>query len=360
MLQNDKSIPMNVCVRSTPLLLLSLCLTTIFGVQVSRAQSVSTNPVGYLQETITPSSNGTTRVYSALSFPLQPVPVFVGLVASTSNNTITLSGSIPSGLTTGTAPYMVHVESAANSIATGQSFLITAAGTNYVTVSSPTYTVQSILAASDQVAIRPAETLGGLFGTTNTTVLLQGGASSGGADVVYLWNGTGYTAYYYYTSYGWVQDGDASYTIQNNMAIYPDEGVLVGRLSTNTLPATYAISMGGVPTNAQTALVNAPGLTFVSNPLPVPVTLSQFGFTNAPSWLEGSSAGGSDLVYLWTGSAWQDYYYYSGYGWVEDGDATFTLQTNTPIPAGAAILVRRRNTVAAANAYIGIPLTYTP
>ena len=348
---------MNSYVR--PLSPLILFAALAFAQQSGAQTSVATNPVGYVQETLTPSTNGTQRAWSAVSFPLHQVPVFVGLVASTSSNTITLSGTIPAGLT-GTAPYMVHVEASANSVATGQSFLITASSSNSVTVSSPTFSVASILTTNDQVAIRGAETLGSVFGSSNSTVMLQGGSSAGGSDLVYIWNGSTWSSYYYYTSYGWVQDGDASYTIQNNMPIYPDEGMLVARISTSTLPVSYAMSMGTVPTNAQTALVNAPGFTFVSNPLPLSLTLSSFGFTNSPSWLEGSSAGGSDLVYLWTGSQWQDYYYYSGYGWVQDGDASYTLQTNLPIPAGSAAMVYRRDTVTGANAYIPTALTYTP
>ena len=320
--------------------------------------TVATAPVGYFEETLAPSASGTARAFSTVSFPLHQTPVFVGLVASVSGNTITLNGSSPSGLTA--SPYMAHVESSSNSIATGQTFLVTAAGTNSVTVSSPAFPVQSILTTNDQVAIRGAETLGSLFGSTNSTVLLQGGLSAGSSDIVYVWNGAGYNSYYYYTSYGWVQDGDATYAIQNNLVIYPDEGVIVARLSTDNLPAAYALSMGTVPSNAQAALVNAPGFTLVSNPLPVSLSLSQYGFTNSPSWLEGESAGSSDLVYLWTGTGWQDYYYYSGYGWVQDGDATYTLQTNTPIPAGSAVMVERRDAVSAVNSYIPIALTYTP
>lgn len=213
-------------VRSFPLLILAI--VPMLSLQQSRAQtSVTTNPVGYVQETLTPSPDGAGRAWSTVSFPLHQVPVFVGLVASTSSNTITLSGSIPAGLT-GTNPYMVHVEASANPIATGQSFFITAAGTNYVTVSSPTFSVQSILSGSDQVAIRAAETLGSIFGTSNSTVLLQAGQNvgtgAGAADVVKVWNGNSYDQYYFYTSYGWVNANDQYYTIQNNAVIYPTRG----------------------------------------------------------------------------------------------------------------------------------------
>jgi uncharacterized protein (TIGR02597 family) len=347
---------MNVPVR-VPLVILAVA--SLLAVHSSQAQTtVSTNPVGYVEETLTPSSNGSSRAYSAVSYPLHQTPAWVGLVSSVSGDTITCSGSIPSGLTS--SPYMVHVESSANAVATGQTFLITAAGTNSVTVSSPTFSVSSILTAGDQIAIRAAETLGSIFGSTNTNVQLQGGSSAGGSDVVYIWNGTNYNSYFYYPSYGWIQDGDATFTIQNNLPIYPDEGMLVGRISRTSLSGTYAASMGAVPSNNQTALVNAPGLTLISNPLPTAVTLSQFGFTNAPSWLEGESAGGSDVVYMWTGTGWQAYYYLSSYGWVEDGDSTFALQNNTPIAAGASVLVERRNAISAINAYIPIALNYTP
>ena len=353
---------MNVSVRSYPLLLLAVAgvIASLTTAQQSLAQtSVATNPVGYIQETLTPSPNGT-RTYSTVSFPLHQTPVFVGLVASVSGDTITLSGSIPSGLTA--SPYMVHIESSSNAIATGQSFLITAAGTNYVTVSSPTFTVQSILTTNDQVAIRGAETLGSVFGSTNSTVLLQGGSGVSGADVVKLWNGSTYLTFYYYTSTGWVSATDPSYTPVDNTVIYPDEGVMVGRISTNTLPATYAMSMGTVATNAQTALVNVPGYSFVSNPLPTAVSLSQFGFTNSPSWLEGESSSSADLVKIWNGTAWQNYYYYTNYGWVLDTDQNYTLQNNTTIPPGSAVMVLRQNadSVTPVNAYIPVALNYTP
>ncbi len=315
-------------------------------------------PFGFVQETLTPSADGTNRAFSVISFPMHQTPLYVGLVSTATNNTITFSGAIPSGLTA--SPYMVHVESSSNAVATGQTFFITASTSNGVTVASSAVPVQSLLTTNDRVAIRAAETLGSIFGSTNSTVLLQGGQTAAAADMVYVWNGDGYDSYYYIPSWGWVEDGDPNFTVQNNLAFYPDEGVMVGRISTNALPVSYATSVGTVATNAQKALVNAPGTTFISNPLPIPVTLSQFGFTNSPSWMEGRSSGGSDLVYLYQGADWQAYYYLSGYGWVEDGDPTFTLQTNTLIPAASAMLVLRHETVSASNAYIPIPLEYTP
>lgn len=349
---------MNVSVRSFPLLLLSLAGFLVAPRGFAQT-TVATTPVGYIQETFTPSTSGTSRVFSAVSFPLHQAPVYVGLVASTSSNTITLSGSIPSGLTSAATPFLVHVENAANSAATGQSFLITSASTNSVTVSSPNYTVGSILAAGDQVAIRGAETIGSLFGSTDSTVMLQGGTSPENADVLYLWNGTGWADYYYIPSYGWVEDSDAQYTIQNGAVIYPDEGALVGRISTNTLPATYAMSMGAVPTNAQNEPVSAPGFTFIANPLPVGLTLSQFGFTNSQSWLEGNSPQNSDVVLVWSGSGWQDFYYISNYGWVLDSDPNYNLQTNFVIPAASAVMVHRQTAIAPVNSFIPVNLTYS-
>jgi uncharacterized protein (TIGR02597 family) len=343
-------------VRHIALLLLA---ALFFGLApASLAQSGGTSaPFGFLQLNLTPSSDGTSRAFSAVAIPLHQTPIYVGLVGAVSGNTVTFSGTIPSGLTA--APYMMHVESGSNSVATGQTFLITAAGSNSITVSTPTVALSSLLTQNDEVAIRGAETLGSIFGSTDSTVLLQSGTSAGSADVVYVWNGSGYDSYYYQTSYGWVQDGDASFTVQNNLPIYPDEAVLVGRISTDTLPASYMSCVGMAPTNAQKALVNAPGLTLVSNPLPTPVTLSQFGFTNSPSWREGQSAGGSDQVYLFNGGRWKAYYYLSSYGWVQDGDPTFALQSNTQIPAGSGVLVLRRSSLTAANAYIPIPLNYS-
>jgi hypothetical protein len=334
----------------------------MMSVQPLRAQtSVATTPVGYVQQTLAPSPNAVSRGWSTVSFPLHQIPVFVGLVAFTSSNTITLSGTIPAGLT-GTSPYLVHVEASANSIATGQSFLITAAGTNSVTVSSTSFSVQSILTTGDQVAIRGAETLASIFGSLTSgtsTVQLQTGTTAAGADLVYIWSGTGYNSYYFYTGYWWVNSIDGGYANQNNVVIYPDEMILVGRISTATLPVSYAASMGAVPTNAQTATLNSPGESFVSNPLPVPVSLSQFGFTNSPSWQTATTAAGADLVYMWQNNGWQAYYYYTGYWWVLATDGGYANQNSTTVPAGSGVLVIRHGSVAAPNNYVSTPLTYS-
>jgi hypothetical protein len=261
---------------------------------------------------------------------------------------------------------MVHIESATNAIGTGQSFLITASGTNYVTVSSSNYSVQSILTTNDQIAIRAAETLGSIFGSTSTSVLLQQGGNAGASDVVYVWEGNAWTEYYFRTSNAcWVQSGGPFFTNQDNLVIYPDEGVFVSRISTNILPTTYAVAMGAVPSNAQTASLNAPGFTFVSNPLPTALTLSTFGFTNSPSWLAGTNAGNSDVVYIWQGNAWTEYYYRSSNGyWVQSGDPFFTSQNSLSIPAGSAVFVSRNASDSPAltpiNAYIPVSLNYTP
>lgn len=324
------------------------------------AQTVATAPVGMLQTNLAPSVDGTTRMFTPVSFPLHQAPVFAGTVAAVAANTVTLSGTLPSDLTS--TPYLLHVTNAANASSTGQTFLIAASSSNSVTLSSSAVQIQSLLAANDTVAIRQAETLSSVFGpsTSNSSVLLQTGQSVSNSDVVYIWNGTGFDSYYYYPGAYWVRDSDGSNANQNNLVIYPDEAVLVGRISTNVLPASYAQSIGTVPANVQTASnLNTPGYTFISNPLPTPVKLSQFGFTNSPWWNTGLSANNADVVYMWQGNTWNAYYFYTGYYWVEDSDGSNSSQNDTLVPPGGGVLVLRRGAVAAPNNYVATPLNYS-
>jgi len=332
-----------------------LLAATVAG---SAQTTVTTDPVGFVQATLVPSSDGTVRKFTAISFPLHQTPIFVGLVASVSGSTVNLTGSSLGDVTS--APYLLHVKSAVNSLATGRSFLITLSSSTSVTVNPQGVPLSAILSGSDQVGIYQANTLGSVFGAIDSDVQLKGGSTVGNSDVVYMWNGNGWGAYFYIPTYGWVLNGDGSFAISNNTPIYPDEGVLVGRISTATLPSTYAMIQGTVPTNTQNVFASGGGsLTFVSNPLPTPVTFAQFGFTSAPSWLPGNTAGNADNVYLWQNNGWLTYFYISGYGWVLNGDGSFAVQDNTAIPAGAAFLVRRRTTISASNSIIPVPLTYS-
>jgi hypothetical protein len=253
---------------------------------------------------------------------------------------------------------MIHLTAAANAVGTGQSFLIAASTSNSVTVYDNGTQLQSLAATGDSVVIRPAETIASIFGAMvsgSSTVQLKSSTTALTADLVYIWNGASFKAYFFYTNNYWVDAG--SFADSDNVPIYPDEAILVGRISTNTLPSTYAMTIGTVPTNTQTAIVNAPGFSYVSNPLPTAVTLSQFGFTSNPTWQTGTTANGADLVYIFQNNSWNAYFYYTNNYWVNAG--TFANSNSVSIPAGSGVLVLRRATVSSPNNYIATPLTYS-
>jgi hypothetical protein len=67
---------MNVSVRSLPLLFILLVVAGLISAPSLQAQSVATAPVGYIQNTLPPSTDGTNRNFSVVSFPLhQPAPL---------------------------------------------------------------------------------------------------------------------------------------------------------------------------------------------------------------------------------------------------------------------------------------------
>ncbi len=334
-----------------------LPILLISWLSLAAAQAANTDPVGVMAATLAPSPNGVERVFTPVSFPLSRPAVFTGTVTMVSGSTVQLGGAALGDLLS--VPHLLHVKSATTAKATGRSFLITVATATSVAVDTPGLTLSSLLATGDNVSISPAHTLGSVFGADDASVKLKKGETAMGADVVYFWSNQGWSAYYYYPDYGWILDTDPDNNLQTNAVLFPDEGVLVGRISQNVLPADYLVTLGAVPANTQTVTVVAPGLTLLSNPLPTACTIAQFGFIGSPGWTTGETAMSADNVYLWENNGWKTYYYYPDYGWIRDDDPDNNLQDDHPIPSGSAFLIRRRGAMTPANSYIQTTLNYS-
>src|SRR5206468_2066002 len=106
-------------------------------------------------------------------------------------------------------------------------------------------------------------------------VKFQQNALQSSADVVYIWNGATWVAYWF-DGTQWINETD-EFSDSGNSPIFADEAIWVARKSTGTIE--YSIT-GTVPAATSLALEvpASSGLsrrfTFISNPFPTDVTLA--------------------------------------------------------------------------------------
>ena len=310
--------------------------------------SVATVPVGFTTVAVTPAANSSTPSSQVLSVPFYQSAAYAAAVTSVDSATQFTSSSASwtaNQYAQTNAPYLVHFKSGAS---VGRYFLIQSNTANQVTVYPRGYNLSSVAAAADTFEIVPAYTLGTLFGTSSVPFLTSGSPNT--ADNLFLWNGTKFDQYFH-DGNSW-QRSD-SLLSQNDTVLYPDEGIFLTRRGTTALNLTF---VGTVPSTAEKSDLVGPGSTLVSNRFPVDLTLGTVGFQALPNWINSSSPNTADLVYLWGGTTWQQYFYDGSHWMRSDSLLTFDAQS---ITAGTAMFVIRRSTATGTTATLTQSLPYS-
>jgi uncharacterized protein (TIGR02597 family) len=316
------------------------------------AVSVSTAPVGFINLTIKGTDAGAGM--TAISVPMLPQIVYSGVISGAAGNVITDSsgtwadGDYAMADPNGNASYYAEITSHTDASQVGTILEITGSS-----ASAKTLTVGSDVTGLDgaSYAIRKFRTISDVFGADNSANL-GSGSSATASDVVYkVGIDAGKVAWqrYYYQNApvfaggnGWRKAGD-SQTDMANVAIFPDEGLLVRRRAATDISITLP---GSIKThNSRTALVQ--GFNLVSLSYPVDVTLESLGLDSKVT--AGSSPSNADVIYMVTGAGQFERYYYQnapvfagGDGWRKAGDNA-TDQKDATVPAGGAIIVLRRD-----------------
>jgi hypothetical protein len=187
--------------------------------------------------------------------------------------------------------------------------------------------------AVTSASIRAAQTIGGLLGSGPGTPFTV-------ADKIYLWNGTGWTTYFYVPAgpaLGWHKIG--SVAVVDDDAVFPGEGLFVLLAQASDIVLTF---FGDVPSKAQVTTMPGPGLQFVSMRYPVDTTVGELGFHNLPDWNRG---GAGDLLYLWNGAGWTTYFYLDAIGpllagWRKIGSVA--IVDTDPVGADTAVFTSRK------------------
>jgi len=325
---------------------LSLAVSLIIGacVVAHAADVVSLNVVGYYNVSIESNS------YTLISIPMQKIPAYRGAATANSATTVTDGNAT---WTPGQFNKAV-VGQEANGAST---FYLELSGTNsafegrHFTIASNDATVLYIdgvgldadigvnALASVKYKIVAYHRIRDIFGEPGQQIL-QGGASSGGADNILKWLGTGFAGPIYYKLSGansnhWLRGAT---TIVDNETIDRDEGLFVYRRGTGL---TNFVASGEVLGNKQDIIID-PGYNLIGSAAVVNKYIID---TDLNTKLQGGpSSAASDQVLEWIGAGYAGPVYWKTSGansnhWVRG--ATTIVDSNLMFRADRAYFIKR-------------------
>jgi len=316
------------------------------------AQTVATDPVGYVTLTVNANSD------AKLGMPLSQGPSLDGAVVSVASGTITVAATVPDVTT---ASHFVLVTTEAGSLE-GKWYQVTGSTSTTITVAEDLATLG--LTSSDTISVVP-------FWTLNT-LLPDGGALPQSADVfapsaqlsVYDVNDTGINlipsvSYLYHSGEqgpaGWYDVNNVNAGPQGSAVLSPETFITV---INDTGAVANLVIAGSVPTNVRSTSVLSTSAasqdSLIFNPYPAPILLNDSNLVT-----DGALRASSDvfaptdqlLVFSSTPTGYNalpDVYllYHDGAqgpaGWYDVNDinggeigATYSL------PEGAAFIIRR-------------------
>ncbi len=196
-------------------------------------------------------------------------------------------------------------------------------------------------------AIRPVSTVASVLGASNEAGLAAGAGGSGGADQVWLWNGTGFDKYYYdlfappdYSGPAWVNLATDTQVDPATIKLVYSDGFVISSASGNDVVVAGEVKPG------ETELTLTGGFNFVGSVAPVGATMATaFGAANEAGLSTGAGgSGGADQVWLWNGTGFDKFYYdlfappdYSGPAWVDVATDTQVDPATIGLDAGYVI-----------------------
>ena len=192
----------------------------------------------------------------------------------------------------------------------------------------------------DEFVIYRLETLGSIFGATNSAGL-RGASTSASADFVYVDNGAGVlTAYFFRTGANqWRLVSTPSGSDQSGVIIPPNRGLIVAR-KTGGNPVSIRIT-GDEMVGRDSADVTNSAFNIVNNPWTVSTSLDASGLRNFITG--GSTSASADFVYLENAGVLTAYFYRTSVSqWRLVSAPSGANQGAAVIQAGKAILFSKK------------------
>ncbi len=307
------------------------------------AATVVSEPVGFVTVNLAAPAIGSSTG-KLLGVPFHRASVFVGSNVLAAANS--LQATAP-GWASGQFTSVVHFARMRSGVYSGRFFTITANTADSLTLAANNTT----FGVGDTFEIFPAHTLGSLFGSTAPAFGLQTGSSESSADLVRCIVGGTWVSYFH-NGTQWRTTADA--TSQNNTVIPPDQGVFVVRRGASSLDITL---QGAVSITAESSAITGTGQGVLGPRFPLPTTLASLGVHSCSGWRKARSASLADTLLFWNGGDWS-VFYHSGSSWRKAGASS--TQDSTAIPAGEAVLIRRKDGASGSSEMttMGLPFVY--
>jgi hypothetical protein len=312
------------------------------------AQEVKSRPVGFLTQTVPAGQT------ASFSIPFDPdvssqrdsvrQVSAVGVSHLDSEGATWVAGAFSSA----SSPYVVRFTTGAGA---GRIFLVssTANTASRLYLETDGLDLTSLgIAAGAGFEVLPADTLATFFGsnTPGDTLVVQGGADTRSADLVQLWIGSGWRAYYFNTLWNrWAQDSDSEVApSRNHVLLRPDRGLMITRRGDTPLVLAVVGRVLGVPHRA--VQLGAEGARSLMATMQAgDVTLGGLGLQRsdrAVGWRSSSDPAQADILSVWSGATWLNFFHNDAAGyWQRVGDASEN-RDGFVIRAGVPVFVQRR------------------
>ena len=327
--------------------LLAVTLAALPG----RAQEAKSRPVGFLVQTI---PAGQTRSFSVpFDAAVSSQAGTVGRVTAVGANTLDFAGAhwIPGAFSLAASPYFVRLTTGAQA---GRIFEITTTANTATRLFLDTDGVDlttlglDVGPAGTAFEIIPGDTLATFFGSSvvGQDLVVQGAGEANRADLVQLWNGTGWLHYYFNTLWRrWALDTDTVTDVsRDTVLLRSDRGLLITRRGDTPLDLAVVGRVLGVPQRAM-HLRTENGRTFLATMQTADVTLGALALQTSdrtPGWCAAADSNQADLLTVWSGATWFSFYYNDQVGhWQRVGEPAGN-RDDFVVQAGTPVLVQRR------------------
>jgi hypothetical protein len=338
-------------------------LTSIAALSGAKAQTATTDPVGFVTTTI----KGVTTPGVAVTTPISPVLVVasgidgstVGAITGVTSNSVSLTSANWTASQLPTSLAYVMFKSGALE---GLVLRVTANTSTTATLDTLSADLTTLGAlVGDQIQLVQGDTVLSMFGTTVDGVVggTQAQFTAGQTDKVTTRDASGATRTYWYntgvTPNRWSRVGSS--TDQGSTPISPLSAVFYSRIGAT---AINQLSTGNVPVTSVKYLVPQNGITYFSRFFPTDGTINSYGFQSLPGW-KGTNTPGvtistADKVVTTDSTGTVRQYYWTGTQWRRAGSSTD--QSTTPVPIGGGVYVTRSGTVGSPAQLLNIPLPY--
>jgi hypothetical protein len=309
--------------------------------------TVATVPVGYLKLEFAGSGASTPFGLPLDETPAPGAGMRAGKIESYTTSTLSnSSGGWTVNLASASAPWLLRLTSGA---AAGKSLEVVSNTATTLTVAGADLTSLGLTAGTDTFELIPLDTLWTLLGSGT----VQGGPSAALADNVSVRSGAAWLAYYYDTNLGFWRRTIGPATNSNNIIVRPGTGLQLLRRN-GAITLTFTGRVLAAPFHAP---INNSSTSAIQAGYPTDTTLGGLAVQSLlPGWRSGPTATGSDLVALYTGTAWVNYFYNGTFWQPALGGATNS--DSQAIPAGAVFMLQRPGATAGTTDLVR-PLPYS-